>query len=72
MDKRTVALILIFVGFSVTILISFGLVDEMRRTDIVEAQKVYGAWIFMVIISIAPFVAGLHFLVPKTFRSHPN
>ncbi len=72
MDKRATTLILIFLGFSVTILMSLGLIDEMRRTDIVEAQKVYGAWIFMVIISIIPFVAGLHFLVPQTFRSHPN
>jgi len=72
MDRRMTALALIAFGLLTMILTSFGLADELRRTDIPDAQKVFGAWFGLVAISIVPFVAGLHFLVPSTSRRHPR
>lgn len=70
MDRRITALALLAFGLLATILMALGLVDEMLRTDIPVAQKAFGAWIMLVAISILPFVAGLHFLVPSVPRSH--
>ncbi len=72
MSKRSTALLLIAFGLLMMILMGFGLADEIRRTDIPETQKVFGAWISLVAISILPFVTGLHYLVPQTLDRRPN
>lgn len=71
MDRRITALALLTFGLLATILMTLGLVDEILRTDIPATQKVFSAWIALVAISIAPFVAGLHFLVPLNLHRHP-
>lgn len=71
-NRRMTALALVTFGLLAIILMSFGLADEIRRTDIPDAQKAFDAWIGLVAISIVPFVAGLHFLVPSTSRCHPR
>ena len=72
MDRRIASLTMLAFGLLAMLLMTLGLVDEILRTDIPAAQKVFGAWITLVAISIVPFVAGLHFLVPQTLRSHPR
>ena len=69
MEQRFQALILIAFGLLCTILMSLGLIDEILRTDIPETQKAFSAWISLVIISVVPLVAGLHFLIPIHQRS---
>lgn len=71
MSQRTTALILLSFGLLMMLLMTLGLVDEMLRTDIPATQKVFGAWITLVTISIVPFIVGLHFLVPLNLRCHP-
>ena len=71
-NKRAVALILLFFGLFSTILISFGLAEEVFRTDIPDIQKELNIWIALVAMCIVPFIAGLHFLVPHTSRCHHN
>lgn len=71
MNNRIGILALIACGLLFIILTTLGLVDEMLRTDIPVIQKAFGAWISMVAVSIIPFVAGLHFLIPLTHR-YPN
>lgn len=72
MDRRITALALLAFGLLATILVTLGLVDEIFRTDIPATKKVFGAWIALVAISIVPFIAGLHLLVPHTLRRHPH
>ena len=72
MDRRITALALLAFGLLATILMTLGFADEIFRTDISSSQKVFGAWTALVALSIAPLVAGLHFLVPNTSRRHPH
>lgn len=68
--KDYLGLLLIACGLLVMTLSTLGLGEEIFRTDIPSAQKVFGVLIGLVAISVVLFIVGVHLRVSSIRRRH--